>query len=126
MAAVWEVLDVLQQLAELDEDECQAAIPLCRLSLEEIQAQLRPDADPSDFRIISAAAAQAFYSLCVKRGSSSSGEITSFKAGDLSVTKGSENQEKQINYAKSIRDDAMLRLTPLLIDNGFFFSKVNI
>lgn len=126
MADAYDVLESLRQIAVLSDEEEKTAQELCSHALLSVTSLLRPDVDPSDFRIVSAAAAQAFFNLCVKRASGDDSSITSFKAGDLSVSKDLAQSEKNIAVAKEIRDDAFLKLTPLLYDESFFFEKVDV
>ncbi len=85
----WEVKDYLSHLTSWEENEEENILSLCKASLNEITSMLKADADRADARIASAAAANAYYKLSLKRSfSSSQEEFTSFKAGDISITQG--------------------------------------
>lgn len=126
MADAFDVLDSLQQITELRDEEKSSAESLCSHALFFVTSRLKADADPYDSRIVTAAAAQAFFNLCLKRASRDDDGITSFKAGDLTVSKDSAQIDKALALAKEIRDEAFLKLTPLLSDESFFFEKVDI
>ena len=126
MAYVWEVKRALELLTDVDEEK-ETVEAICQQALDEINQKLKPDADPADPRIISAAAGVAFYTLCVKRrGKKGESDMTAFKAGDLSVSFNEADPAAQLSLAKEIRDKAVLDLTPLVADNGFFFGKVDV
>ena len=85
--------------------------------------------DRADARIASAAAANAYYKLSLKRSfSSSQEEFTSFKAGDVSITQGnSQNRsEKILDKAEKLYNEALRSIIPLCQDNGFAFENVKI
>ena len=127
MAYVWEVAKALGLLTEIDADEKECVEAVCQKALDEINAKLKPDVELTDPRITSAAAGIAFYSLCVKRsGNKKENDMSAFKAGDLSVSFSESSPTEQLSLAKEIRDKAMLDLTPLLKDYGFFFGKVDV
>lgn len=127
MAYIWEITKALELLTDIDESEKETVEAISQQALDEINHQLKPDVDFTDPRIVSAAAGIAFYNLCVKRaGKKSETDMASFKAGDLSVSFNEVSSSEQLSLAKEIRDKAMLGLTPLVADNGFFFGKVDI
>ncbi len=127
MANVWEVMDALSLMTNVDESEKESVMGICQLSLNEILSRIRPDADLADPRITSAAAGQSFYMLCVKRSATeTSTNMSGFKAGDLSISYDTVSPASQTELAEKIRDKALQELTPLLSDNGFFFGKVDI
>ncbi len=127
MAYVWEVTEALSLLTDIAENEKEASETICRHCLDEIINLLRPDAEQTDPRIIAAAAGRAFYNLCIKRAwNQEEAKMSSFKAGDLSISYDSANATDQLDTAKEIRDRTLAELTPLLQDNGFFFGKVDV
>ncbi len=127
MAYVWEVTEALSLLTDVAEGEKETVEAICQRCLDEICALLRPEAELTDPRIITAAAGKALYNLCIKRAwSQQENNMTSFKAGDLSVSYNSLDIQQQLVSAKEISDNAMRELTPLLNDNGFYFGKVDI
>lgn len=126
MADAFDVLDSLQQITELRDEEKSSAESLCSHALLFVTSRLKADADPFDSRITAATAAQAFFNLCVKRASRDDDGVTSFKAGDLTVSKDSAQADKNLALAKELRDEAFLKLLPLLNDESFFFEKVDI
>lgn len=126
MSNVWEVFDTLKQYTDISEDEKETVMGLCANALEDICSRLKPDADPSDRRIISAASAQAFYMLCIKKSAPPDDGMTSFKAGDLSLTYSRQNYQQQAQLAKELAQQAMRQLAGLIEDSGFYFGKVDV
>lgn len=124
----WEVKDYLSHLTCWEENEEDEILSLCKASLNEINSMLKADADRADARIASAAAANAYYKLSFKRSSSSVSEgITSFKAGDVSITQGNQSQsEKILDKAEKLYHEALQSIIPLCQDNGFAFENVKI
>lgn len=121
MTDSWNVLSLLKDYyaPQLSDEEL---LPLCEAASSELSAMIKPDADPNDIRLVSAAAAIANYRLNTKNTFSENG-ISSFKAGDISI---SVSGTEAIASAKADRDDAMQKALPLLTDNGFFFGQVSI
>ncbi|MBQ8784255.1 MAG: hypothetical protein IJZ57_10855 [Clostridia bacterium] len=127
MAYIWEVTDALSLLTDIADSEKETAEAICQRALDEINAKLKPEVEQTDPRIAAAAAGIAFYKLCIKRcGIQKEAEMTSFKAGDLSISYSTADAKEQLSLAKEICDKAMLEITPLLSDNGFYFGKVDI
>ncbi len=121
-----DVLDALKRLTVVSETENQAVTDLCRQCFDSLLKEIREDADINDQRIISAAAADAFYKLCIKEKAAAQAGITSFKAGDLSVTQDNGEADGKIEAAQSLYERERKKLVPLLKDTGFFAGKVDI
>lgn len=121
MVTQWTVLGNLKQISSLDEEET-AALPLCLTCLEDIRARLKAGADTNDPCIERAAAGLAFYKLMLKR-ITEDGTVTSFKAGDMSVT---QKPAELLRLAATVRDEAIAGAAPLLKDEDFLFMKVGI
>lgn len=122
----WEVKEYLGHLTEIEESEQEKTLELCRASLREIEAMLKPDADRNDVRIASAAASLAFYKITIKNSFSSSEDITSFKAGDVSITQDTGGSSKQLERAEKLYSEALKSIIPLCTDNGFAFENIRI
>lgn len=122
----WEVKEYLGHLTEIEESEQENTLELCKASLREIEAMLKVDADRNDARIASAAASLAFYKMSLKRSFSSSEEITSFKAGDVSITQDTGGSSKQLERAEKLYSEALKSIIPLCTDNGFAFENIKI
>lgn len=121
----WEVKDYLSHLTEWEKNAEEEILALCKASLKEIEAMLKPDADRTDVRIASAAAAVAYYKLTLKRSfSAENEEITSFKAGDVSITQSSKNNTKQLDKAEALYSKAFESIIPLCKDNSFAFENI--
>lgn len=121
MIDCWQVLSALKEYYAYEEEDS-ALLPLCEAAAMEISARVRENADFSDMRLISAAAAIANYRLCIKNLHKDDG-VTSFKAGDVTV---SVSRTAMSEHAEKEKNRAMLEVIPLLKDDGFFFGQVSI
>lgn len=121
MTDSWNVLSLLKDYyaPQFSDEEL---LPLCEAAASELSAITKPDTDPNDIRLVSAAAAMANYRLNAKGFYSENG-ISSFKAGDVAI---SVSGAEAIACAKADRDDAIQRALPLLRDSGFFFGQVTV
>lgn len=118
----WNVLEQLQRLMPMEEEAVERAIPICSQCLDEINENLRDDADKNDKRIALAAAGLAYYQLMIT-SISADGTVTSFRAGDVTVSK---NPGAILETAANIRDEALARAVPILKDRDFVFRQVGI
>lgn len=116
------VLFRLRQLVTLDSEGAENALPLCKLCLEETVSKLKPGADKDDPRIAQAAAGLAYYRTVLRNAADRDG-ATSFKAGDVTVTR---TPAAMIEIASQIRDDAFLQAADLFVDRNFIFRQVGI
>lgn len=116
----WAVLNSLREIAVLQEDAAAEALPLCRSALESLRPRLRQDADPSDIRLIRAAAGIAYYQWVLRKSAGDDG-ITSFKAGDVTV---SRSGACALEQAEKVRSENLLAALPLLTDDAFLFCSV--
>ncbi len=96
--------------------------PLCTAATKEILPRIRDAVSHSDIRLINLAAAMVNCRLCVRNMHSSDG-ITSFKAGDVTV---SISPPAMLEQAEKEKTSAMLSALPLLRDDEFFFGQVSI
>lgn len=115
---------VLNTVIEYYSPDADAAelLPLCEAACLELSAMVKPEADLRDFRIINTAAAFAYQRFCVKRLLNDGG-MTSFKAGDVSV---SVSRSELAEYAKKEKSAALVAAAPLLKDNEFHFGQVRV
>ncbi|MGN0635274.1 MAG: hypothetical protein ACI4I5_03540 [Acutalibacteraceae bacterium] len=116
----WAVLGALREIAVLQQDAAAEALPLCRSALESLTSRLKPGADPADSRLIRAAAGLAYYKWILRNFAGTDG-ITSFKAGDVTVSRSSACTLEQ---AEKVRDESLLAALPLLTDDAFLFCSV--
>ena len=114
------VLFRLRQLVTLDEEGAENALPLCVLCLEEVKSRLKKNADGNDPRLAQAAAALAYYRTVLRDAADSDG-TTSFKAGDVTVTR---TPAAMLEIAVGIRDEAFAQASDLLTDRDFLFRQV--
>lgn len=95
-------------------------LPLCTAAADELMPRLRADADCGDIRLVNAAASLVYYRLCMRKLAGDEG-VTSFKAGDVTV---SIEPSALIERAEKERSEAMLAILPLLRDDEFVFRQV--
>ena len=120
MTTAWNVLARFRQFINISDEEAEKILPLCVVNLRRIQAQLRSDADANDIRIQEAAACLTYYDYTV-RLSSETDDVTSFKAGDITVSKTTSSLTEN---AEKMKKDALLELTPLMKDTQFVFLNI--
>jgi hypothetical protein len=115
----WTVLNSLRRITELDGKGAAAALPLCLASIEEIRLLLKDGADEDDPRAVNAAAGLAYYKYTLRKLSDDD-SVTSFKAGDVIVSK---SASYVMDKASKIRDDAFVAALPLMRDDSFVFTQ---
>ncbi len=88
----------------------------CKVAADTVTSWVDPKKEPNkhDSELCYAASAMAFYRYILK----SSGHADTFKAGDITVTDGSE---KTVAYAKQLMNDALMRIEPYLKSRRFAF-----
>lgn len=110
----------LVQLIECFEDEENIYMPYCETAAAVMNSKMRADADASDIRLVTAAAASAYCRYIVAK-SASDGDIGSIKAGDITV---SGNGENAVKSAERMMYSAIADASPLLVDSQFSFGAV--
>lgn len=113
------ILSTLRDLYSPEESDAEL-VPLCAAAAKELSPRIRQQADLSDFRLINAAAATVNYRLCLKKLNSAQG-VTSFKAGDVTV---SVSPSVLLERAEKEKSEALLLALPLLNDDEFVFRQV--
>lgn len=94
--------------------------PLCTMAVNELLPRVKSEKVHSDVRLINLAAAMVNYRLCIKKLKNSDG-VTSFKAGDVTVT---VSASALIEQAEKERNAALIAAVPLLKDEDFIFRQV--
>lgn len=115
------VLSVLKEYYSPEGTDEELA-PLCGMAVNELLPRIKSEELHSDARLVSLAAAMANYRLCAKRLGKSDG-VTSFKAGDVTVSVSSTALMEQ---AEKERSNALIAAIPLLKDEEFVFRQVSI
>lgn len=115
------VLSALKEYYSYEETDAQL-LPVCEAAARELSARVKPNADCSDIRLINAAAAMANHRLCIRKMHSDGG-VTSFKAGDVTV---SISPEALAENAEKEKTQAFIAALPLLRDDEFLFRQVSI
>lgn len=121
MITAWNVLKRLEHFINVDSDKKSNALSVCVANLEKVFSILDENCDKNDCRITEAAAAMSFYDLAVRAAGDNSEFVTSFKAGDVSVSK---SRQSIVEIASSLKRDALNALSPLCRDEGFYITLV--
>lgn len=121
-----EVKDYLGELTDITVYEEELILNLCRSALKEIEAKLRSDVDRSDYRIVAASAALAHYKLVLKTSNSDEFEMTSFKAGDVTIQQSTKEREKLLENVESFYEKKLIELIPLCRDDNFAFRQIKV
>lgn len=110
------VLERLRELAEPDESE-EKISAFCREACAFLGNRLRDGVSEADSRIITCAAMIA-YGKYLSVSAAENGDISSMKAGDLSV---SVSSSKAADDAKKLIETALADAADLLLDTEFMF-----
>lgn len=116
------VLIRLMQTVTLDDMGTEEALSLCSACIEEITANLKDSLEQNNPRLIQPMAALAFYRIALRQ-SVNAETLTSFKAGDVTVTR---TPCATLEIASKARDEAFAAVADLLIDRQFIFQQVDI
>jgi hypothetical protein len=120
----YSVLGRLRLMAELDEDAAMEALPFCAAAMEQLAPQLKTGCG-HDPRLDQAAAAMACCML-LRRARDDFDGISSFKAGDIAVTKQQGGSRKErLAWAEQARASAMEDIRGLLKDTGFYAGQAS-
>ena len=115
------ILGRLRLMANLDDDDAVKAFPLCQAALEQLLARLKPGCGREDPRLVQAGAAMALCMLLAREATSGGEEFSSFKAGDISITKQDhKSQNDRLAKAERMKAEALEDIRELLRDTGFF------
>ena len=115
-----EVFLKVSEIWDIEEEDREKIKSFCQSAAAQMNERIKPGADTSDIRILTAAAAVALHDyFCVKNVSDS--DFDSFKAGDVTVSKSSENTSKAVSELKR---NAMTAAAPLLDDTEFLFKTI--
>lgn len=121
-----DVLEALKQIANVGESDYQQTVDLCRQCFESLKKELKAEVNTEDPRVINAAAADAFYLMCIKEKNAHQGGVTSFKAGDMSITQSDDDIDGRLKSAEKLCTETRKKLIPLFEDKGFFAGAVDV
>lgn len=122
MINVWSVSQVLEDTGVLSAEECKKAMPFCVAACTQLSKRLKDVKHEDEPSVINACAGIALYSYTLLQCSCSD-DFSSFKAGDVTVSKSSS---ATIENAVKIRDEALLQASEYLTDVDFVFKAVEI
>lgn len=122
MINIWSVSQVLEDTGVLSAEECKKAMPFCVSACARLSKRLKDVKFEDEPAVINACAGLALYSYALLQGSNSD-DFSSFKAGDVTVSKSSS---ATIENAVNFRDDALLQASEYLTDVDFVFKAVEI
>ena len=112
------VKESLKLLAGFNDEETEKYMPVLNAAVASVSAMLKDDADENDPRVIQLAAAKAYCAIC--RSASESGGITSFSAGDVSLTM----KDSAADDSKAYLAAALADCEELIKDSGFAFLSI--
>ncbi len=107
----------LVSMIECFEDEESIMGPYCESAAAVINSRKRADADASDIRLVTAAAAIAYCRYLTAK-SAADGDIGSIKAGDITISGSGVNA---VDTAERMMNAAIEDAIPLLADTQFAF-----
>lgn len=122
MINVWSVSQVLEDTGVLSPEECKKAMPFCVSACARLSKRLKNVKFEDEPAVINACAGIALYSYTLLQ-SSGSDDFSSFKAGDVTVSKSSS---ATVENAVNFRDDALFQASEYLTDVDFVFKAVEI
>lgn len=111
---------VFEKVSEIFTDTDDSLLPFCEQAAAVVKAKMRAGVDASDIRLLTAAAAIALDAYFAVQNISD-GDISSFKAGDVTVTKGHTSAKES---AENFRENALAQAAELLVDSQFVFGTV--
>ncbi len=110
----------LVSMIECFEDDESIMRPYCESAAAVINSRKRADADASDIRLVTAAAAIAYCRYLTAK-SAADGDIGSIKAGDITISGSGVNA---VDTAERMMNAAIEDAIPLLADTQFSFGVV--
>lgn len=111
------ILDILKTIGNYSEDEVKRYTPLVKINSHSFTENEYDESDEALLEYF--VAAKTNYQIVLASGNS---EISSFKAGDVSVTSSTDGNATK--NAKALLDDAYSAISHLTQDKGFCFRGV--
>ncbi len=111
---------VFEKVKQLFPSADESLLPFCEGAAAVLNTKLRRNVDASDVLLLTAAAAVAYCDY-VSANSMNDGDISYFRAGDITVRKGAAGA---VESAISFRNTALANVSALLADNDFDFRAV--
>ncbi|MDE7124218.1 MAG: hypothetical protein K2N83_01845 [Eubacterium sp.] len=114
-------------MGDFEEDEIEKFSPVISSAVSATEAAIKEDADDNDPRVVQLAAAKAYHAICCS--ASQTDGITSFSAGDVSVTQKTDILSNAESYYEMALNDCRALLRPESVvqqaeTNGFAFLGV--
>ena len=115
------ILLQLRTLSGMDAESANDYLPLCTACAKNIERGLKPNVDRDDDRLVFAAAAAAYYQLCLIKASDINGSADSITVGDVTQ---SRSYESICKNAKALSEQALSAISDLIENENFFFRGV--
>ena len=122
MINVWSVSQVLEDTGVLTPEDAKRALPFCLSACSQLSKRLKDVKNEDEPAVINACAGVALYNYTLLQRSKSD-EFSSFKAGDISISKSADSS---FEGAVKFRDEALLQASEYLTDVDFVFRAVEI
>ena len=126
MVSEFEVFDEMERLTDIAQEDRETCLDICKKCMDKTRRSLKSGEDESDPRVVWAAAAMALYVWTIRNSVSGSGEYSSFKAGDITVSQSSTQKNNKVSFAKELYLEAQRDLAPLVEDNSFYVGKIDV
>ena len=115
------ILLQFRMLSGMDAKSANDYISLCSACAKNLEKGLKPTADKDDERLVFAAAAAAYYKLCLIRASDTNGAADKITVGDVTQ---SRSYDSICKNAKALYEQALESISDLTESNSFFFRGV--
>ncbi len=122
MINVWSVAQMLEDIGAINEADSKRIVPFCLSACATLTPRLREPEFEDNPAVIMTCAGLALYSFVMSVGASDE-DFSSFKAGDITVSRSSQ---AQIESAEKLYHSALASATPYLTDVDFVFEAVEI
>lgn len=117
MISIDRVEDILRAVCDYNDGDIERYSAIIEAAVSSAEKKAADESLHSDERIVMLAAAQANYSVCLAAGAD---DITSFTAGDISLSRGSD----ALSRAKLFLQQAQEQCASIISDSGFAFIDV--
>lgn len=111
------VVSIMEELYGVPKEDASSCLLIAVNACKEIDKRIRDMKNENDCRILTCAAALAFYRYTLRKVMTSDAS-TGFKAGDVTS---SQSPSLMLETAENIRDDAFYVASPFLLDIDFMF-----
>lgn len=113
------VFERVKHFISFDESKKDEIYSICAVNTERVLSVLKDKNLADNPKLLQAAASMSFYDYAVKFASEGNDGITSFKAGDITISK---SEQSLIEIAEKMRNEALADIVPFMSDDEFFIT----